>query len=104
MVIELPDSQGEALAAAAATCGLSLAQYLGRLAEDRVPAPVGASANEPSRRISQVIADIMADVPPAELATLPSDGASEHDHYIYGWPRKYTTQNRLRKRTGSRSS
>ena len=92
MVIELPDSQGEALAAAAATCGLSLAQYLGRLAEDRVPAPVGASANEPSRRISQVIADIMADVPPAELATLPSDGASEHDHYIYGWPRKYTTQ------------
>ncbi len=34
----------------------------------------------------------MADVPPAELAKLPSDGASEHDHYIYGWPRKYTTQ------------
>jgi len=28
----------------------------------------------------------MADVPPEELAKLPKDG--EHDHYIYGWPKR----------------
>lgn len=25
---------------------------------------------------------------PEELATLPSDGASEHDHYLYGTPKR----------------
>ena len=39
-------------------------------------------------RISEVIAEIMADTPPEELAKLPRDGASEHDHYIYDWPKR----------------
>src|SRR5712691_8193276 len=41
-----------------------------------------------ARPISQVIADIMKDAPSQELRKLPRDGASEHDHYIYGWPKK----------------
>ena len=44
-----------------------------------------AGANHP---ISQIIAEIMKDVPAEELARLPEDGASEHDHYIYGWPKR----------------
>jgi hypothetical protein len=40
------------------------------------------------RPISEVIAEIMADVPPEVLAQLPKDGASQHDHYIYGWPKR----------------
>ncbi len=42
--------------------------------------------SEPSvaRHISDVFAEIMADVPPEELAKIPRDGASQVDHYIHG--------------------
>ena len=88
VVVELPDNQGDALAAVAAAGGLSLAQYLGRLAQERAPAHPQPASTVFRKPISQVIAEIMADVPAAELAKLPLDGASEHDHYIYGCPRR----------------
>lgn len=34
--------------------------------------------------IHEVFAEIVADVPPKELAKLPTDGAAEHDRYLYG--------------------
>ena len=43
----------------------------------------------PKRRpIWERIAEMVADVPPEELAKLPTDGASQHDHYIYGTPKR----------------
>ena len=43
----------------------------------------------PKRRPSwERIAERVADVPPEELAKLPTDGASQHDHYIYGTPKR----------------
>lgn len=42
----------------------------------------------PRRPIWQEIADLVADAPPEELAKLPTDGASQHDHYIYGTPKR----------------
>ena len=45
-------------------------------------------AADAHRPISQIIAGIMKDSPAEELAKLPKDGASEHDHYIYGWPKR----------------
>ena len=48
-----------------------------------------AASPAPNRRhISAVIAEIMADVPLEVMASLPKDGASQHDHYIYGWPKR----------------
>jgi hypothetical protein len=41
-----------------------------------------------SRPIWEVIADNMSDVPPDEFEKLPVDGASEHDHYLYGHPKR----------------
>ena len=38
--------------------------------------------------IWEVIDEIMAKVPDEELAKLPRDGAAEHDHYIYGTPKR----------------
>jgi hypothetical protein len=35
-----------------------------------------------------VILENMQDVPPEIMATMPEDGASQHDHHIYGWPKK----------------
>jgi predicted RNase H-like HicB family nuclease len=32
--------------------------------------------------------DITADMTPDEIAQLPSDGAEQHDHYIYGTPKR----------------
>lgn len=40
-----------------------------------------------SRPIWEIILDNMKDVPPEEFAKLPKDGASEHDHYLYGHPK-----------------
>ena len=42
------------------------------------------------RRIWEVIPEMMKDVPEEELDKLPTDGAAEHDHYIYGTPKKYS--------------
>ena len=34
--------------------------------------------------------ELMKDVPEEELDKFPTDGATEHDHYIYGTPKKYS--------------
>jgi hypothetical protein len=81
-VIELPDEQAEALKAKAAAQGLTLEVWLQQLAEQRRP------ASNPHRHIADIIVESMKDVPPEIMATMPTDGASQHDHYIYGWPKK----------------
>jgi hypothetical protein len=30
----------------------------------------------------------MCNVPDEIMAAMPTDGASQHDHYIYGWPKR----------------
>jgi hypothetical protein len=40
------------------------------------------------RPIWELILDNMKDVPPEDLAQLPSDGASEMDHYLYSHPKR----------------
>ncbi|MGD0223142.1 MAG: hypothetical protein ABSF71_12460 [Terriglobia bacterium] len=74
-VIELTDEQ-------AAAESLSLEAWLQKLAGEDRP------AINPHRHISDVIVENMRDVPPEIMARMPKDGASQHDHYIYGWPKK----------------
>ena len=81
-VIELPDEQAAALKAKAASEGLSLEAWLQKLAEQEHP------VSRPSRHIADVILENMQDVPAEIMAHMPKDGASQHDHYIYGWPKK----------------
>jgi hypothetical protein len=81
-VIELPDEQAAALKAKAAAAGLTLEAWLQKLAEQE------PSASAPHRHIADVIVENMRDVPPEIMATMPKDGASQHDHYIYGWRKK----------------
>ncbi len=81
-VIELPDEQAAALRAKAQAVGLTLEAWLRQLAGQEV---------QPSRKhrhIADVICDEMQDVPAEIMAQMPQDGASQHDHYIYGWPKK----------------
>jgi len=81
-VIELPDEQAAALKEKAAAEGLSLEAWLQKLAEQERP------ASRPLRHIADVILEHMRDVPPEIMAQMPKDGASQHDHYLYGWPKK----------------
>lgn len=41
-----------------------------------------------ARPIWEILAERAAQVPPQDLALLPRDGAEEHDHYIYGTPKR----------------
>ena len=41
-----------------------------------------------TRPIAEVLAEIAATIPAAELATLPPDFTDQLDHYIYGTPKR----------------
>jgi hypothetical protein len=70
-----------ALKAKAAADGLTLEAWLKKLAEGEVAA-------RPRRHIADVICENMRNVPPEIMAAMPTDAASQHDHYIYGWPKR----------------
>ena len=78
--IDLADDQVAALTAKAQAHGVSAEQYARRVLELDIQVR--------RKHISEVIRDNMRDVPPEDLAALPSDGASQHDHYIYGVPKR----------------
>lgn len=40
------------------------------------------------RPIWEIAQDITQDMSPEELCLLPTDGAEQHDHYIYGIPKQ----------------
>lgn len=43
----------------------------------------------PKRKpLSQLIAEIGNRIPDDVIATFPTDGAEQHDHYIYGTPKR----------------
>jgi plasmid stability protein len=82
LTIDLPDEQRAALAAKARAHGVSAEEYARQvLAHDL---ETGAR----HRHISEIIRENMSRVPPEIMARMPKDGASEHDHYIYGWPKR----------------
>ena len=81
-VIELPDEQAAALKAKAAAAGLTLEAWLNQLAASE------QSPEQPLQTAADIVVSRMRNVPPEIMATMPQDGASQHDHYIYGWPKK----------------
>ena len=83
LTIDLSDEQAAALQTKAAAEGLSPEEWIRKIAEPQTPEP---PASRPFRHIADRIVETMKDVPAEIMATMPSDGASQHDHYIYGWP------------------
>ena len=78
------------LVAAAEAKGISAERLVHDAVEKmlaEVPLPVDAGKVD-RRHIWEVIADMMRDVPLQEFDDLPRDGASEHDHYLYGSPKR----------------
>ncbi|MGH9946620.1 MAG: hypothetical protein ACRD6X_05410 [Pyrinomonadaceae bacterium] len=56
-----------------------------KLVERKLSKPAKAD----SRPIWEVITEISSEIPLEEWETLPSDGSVNHDHYLYGAPKKY---------------
>lgn len=51
----------------------------------------GASTLPPrKKRLGEIAEELFRDIPEEELARLPVDGAAQHDHYIYGLPKRPT--------------
>jgi hypothetical protein len=82
LTLNFSDEQAEVLQAKAAAEGLSVEGWIRKLVEPQpdVEQPLQAAAN--------IILESMRDVPPEVMAQMPTDGASQHDHYIYGWPKR----------------
>jgi hypothetical protein len=90
LTLTLSDEQATVLQAKAAAEGLSLDAWIEKLSHpEPQPVTLGPSRHDrPRRHISEVIHEIMSDVPREVFETLPLDGAGEHDHYLYGTPKK----------------
>ena len=77
----------KALMARARERGVSLDAYL----QEAVAREAGAaiqSVSQTRRHIADVIRERMSKVPRGIMAAMPKDGASQHDHYIYGFPKR----------------
>jgi hypothetical protein len=40
------------------------------------------------RSFWDICEEFVKNLPPEVIESLPEDGADQHDHYIYGWPKK----------------
>jgi hypothetical protein len=52
--------------------------------------PQAAPAAPASKTILEMVDELRKRVPPEEFAKLPTDGARQLDHYIYGSPKRPT--------------
>ena len=83
LTLQLSDEQATALQAKAAAEGLSLEAWIEKLADEPQP-----DATRPLQTAADIVLSHMRKVPPEIMAAMPTDGASQHDHYIYGWPKR----------------
>ncbi len=58
--------------------------------ESRAEQPIKAATDDAGCKLSlgERIAALARDLPSEVLDLLPADGASQHDHYIYGTPKR----------------
>jgi plasmid stability protein len=81
LIIHLPDEQEAALKERAQSQGLSAEEY----AQQVLVHELEASSSEP---FWKAFTRRMHSLPDEVFEHLPTDGASEHDHYLYGSPRR----------------
>ena len=55
---------------------------------DPTPPPTDHEAPPRHKHLGEIAADLLHDIPADDFAQLPVDGAEQHDHYIYGTPKR----------------
>jgi hypothetical protein len=88
LTLELHHKKEAALIAKAQARGVSAEEYASQLLDHDLEEEDVPAAAAPHRHISEVIRERMRNVPAEVWAQFPTDGASEHDHYIYGLPKR----------------
>jgi plasmid stability protein len=78
LTIDLPEEEITLLKAKASAEGLSAEQCARQLLTQAL------ASSQTRQPLSARIRAIWADMPDEVRAKLPADGASQHDHYIYG--------------------
>jgi len=85
VTIQLSEEEAAVLEAQAAQEGLTVDAWLQRIAEQYAQVLPSSPKGSPGQRpIWDLIAERMRTVPAEVFERLPQDGASEHDHYLYG--------------------
>lgn len=82
--IEVSEQCQSQLEQAASASGLRLEDFVRLMLEQSA----SKRAEAPKRSLVDIFEEIWRDTPPEELAKLPEDGATQHDHYIYGLPKR----------------
>ncbi|MDP9054384.1 MAG: hypothetical protein M3N93_08810 [Acidobacteriota bacterium] len=83
LTLELADRKEAVLKARAQASGVSAEQYVQQIIDRDLE-----ETDRDSRSVWDIFAESRKRVPPEEFAKLPSDGADEHDHYLYGHPKR----------------
>ncbi len=86
VTLEIPAEQEAILRERAKVYGLTVEDWLLWIAGVSAPKPT-AEESEPEMFWQKILRDFEK-VPDEVFEKLPRDGASEHDHYIYGTPKK----------------
>ena len=77
---------------------ISRAESLSQAAQDRL-ASLMLSQIEQAERSTQkdepatawdIVGQAFAEIPEEEWTNIPADGAAEHDHYLYGTPKRFS--------------
>jgi hypothetical protein len=84
LTIEVPDEDVPALEAKAAAEGLTLEAWFKKLARQE------SRGGRPLETAAEIVLGHLRRVPSEIMSAMPKDGASQHDHYIYGWPKRGT--------------
>ncbi|MDH3603521.1 MAG: antitoxin family protein [Candidatus Tectomicrobia bacterium] len=48
------------------------------------------AATKPGKHVWEIADELLAEIPEEALESLPTDGAAQLDHYIYGTPKRST--------------
>jgi len=83
LILELPDNKEAALRARAQAQGVSAEQYAEHVLNRDLEAEGSGSKSFWEAFTNQIQA-----LPDEVFEHLPTDGASEHDHYLYGSPKR----------------
>lgn len=87
MKLELPPNVQEGLLARANESGMSLEAFVEQVLRDLARHRDGGNASESEPFWKTFTRQIHA-LPDAVFEHLPEDGASEHDHYLFGSPKR----------------
>ncbi len=87
LTIDLSPEQEAALRAKAESLGLTVEAFVKQRVEGECVEDAPMTPRD-DRPIWQVISEYVNALSPDTFDDMPTDGASEHDHYLYGSPKK----------------